>query len=152
MDWRALAVLAHALAAFWFVAGYVGTNLCTEMARRSTTDDDCRSAVLVSGRLDRWANRTGGTAVGLTGLLLLVVFGHALTTPWVFSSIVLFAFVVFGGIFFWERFCGDVESASEAGDWAGVRRALNEPRIIAYGRLENLAVLAIIVLMVLGPG
>jgi uncharacterized membrane protein len=151
MDWRALVVLAHVLAAFWYVAGYVGTNLCTEMARRSTSDDDCRSAVLVSGRLDRWANRTGGTAVGITGLLLLVLYGHALTTPWVLASIVLFAAVVFGGAFFWERFGDEVESAAAASDWVAVRRALNQPRIIAYGRLENVAVVAIIVLMVFGP-
>ena len=151
MDWRSLLVLAHVLAAFWFVAGYVGTNLCTEMARRSTTDDDCRSAVLVSGRLDRWANRTGGTLVGITGILVLVLYGPGLTAPWVLISIVLFAAVVFGGIFFWERFGADVESASAAGDWTGVRNALNAPRIVAYGRLENLAVVAIIVLMVLQP-
>ena len=152
MDWRPIVVLAHVLAAFWFVAGYVGTNLCTEMARRSTTDDDCRSAILVSGRLDRWANRTGGTAVGLTGLLLLVVYGHALTTPWVFASIVLFALVVFGGIFFWGRFGGQVAAAAKAGDWPGVRRALSAPRILVYSRAENVVVVVIIGLMVLRPG
>jgi uncharacterized membrane protein len=151
MDWRSVLVLAHVLAAFWFVAGYAGTNLCTEMARRSTTDDDCRSAVLVSGRLDRWANRTGGTLVGITGLLLPVLYGPGLTTPWVLASIVLFAMVVLGGALFWERFGANVESASAAGDWAGVRAALNSPRIVAYGRLENLAVVAVIVLMVLQP-
>ena len=151
MDWLALVLLAHVLSAFWYVTGYVGTNLCTEMARRSTSDDECQSAILVSGRLDRWANRTGGTAVGLTGLLLLAVSGRALTTPWILASVVLFAAVVLSGIFFWHRFGGRVEAASAAIDWGGVRRALNEPRVIAYGRLENLAVLAIIVLMVLGP-
>ena len=152
MDWRSVLVLAHVLAAFWFVAGYVGTNLCTEMARRSTTDDDCRSAVLVSGRLDRWANRTGGTVVGITGLLLPLLYGPGLTTPWVLTSIALFAVVVFGGALFWERFGAEVESASVAGDWTRVRNALNQPRIIAYGRLENVAVVVIIVLMVLQPG
>jgi uncharacterized membrane protein len=152
MDWLALVLVAHVLSAFWYVTGYVGTNLCTEMARRSTSDDDCRSAIFVSGRLDRWANRSGGTAVGLTGLLLLALSGRALTTPWILASVVLFAAVVLSGIVLWERFGGSVEAASAAGDWAGVRRALNEPRVVAYGRLENLAVLAIIVLMVLGPG
>jgi uncharacterized membrane protein len=151
MDWQSVLVLAHVLAAFWFVAGYVGTNLCTEMARRSATDDDCRAAILVSGRLDRWANRTGGTFVGITGLLLPVLYGPGLTTPWVLISIVLFAMVVLGGALFWERFGANVESASAAGDWSGVRNALNAPRIVAYGRLENLAVVAIIVLMVLQP-
>ncbi|HEX5015071.1 MAG TPA: DUF2269 family protein [Candidatus Limnocylindrales bacterium] len=152
MDSRPIVVLAHVLAAFWWFAGYAGTNICTEIARRSTTDDDCRSAIVVSGRLDRLANRTGGTAVGLTGLLLVIVTGRAWTTPWILVSIVLFATVVFGGIFLWERFGGGVEAAAAANDWPGVRRALNAPRVIAYGRLENVAVLAIIVLMVLGPG
>ena len=35
MDWRSAVVGAHVLAAFWFVAGYVGTNALTEIARRS---------------------------------------------------------------------------------------------------------------------
>jgi uncharacterized membrane protein len=115
MDWLALVLLAHVFSAFWYVTGYVGTNLCTEMARRSTSDDECRSAVFVSGRLDRWANRTGGTAVGLTGLLLLVVSGAPLTTPWILISIVLFAGVILAGIFLWERFGGGVEAAAAAG-------------------------------------
>jgi uncharacterized membrane protein len=90
--------------------------------------------------------------VGLTGLLTVVVFGYSLTTPWILVSILLFAAVVLGGILFWHRFGGAVEASAGAADWAGVRRALNEPRIIAYGRIENVAVLAIIALMVLRPG
>jgi hypothetical protein len=38
-----------------------------------------------------------------------------------------------------------------ADDWAGVRRLLTEPRIVLLSRLENAAVLAIVVLMVLRP-
>jgi len=79
MDWRPIVVLAHVLAAFWWFAGYAGTNLCTEIARRSTTDDDCRAALAISDRIDVLANRTGGMAVGLTGLLALLVFGYSLT-------------------------------------------------------------------------
>jgi uncharacterized membrane protein len=152
MDWRAVVVLAHVLAAFWWVAGYVGTNLCTEIARRSTTDEDCRGALAISDRIDVVANRTGGTAVGLTGLLAIPVFGYSLTTPWVLATIVLFAVVVFGGIFFWARFGGQVGAAATAGDWPGVRRSLNEPRILVYSRVENVFVVAIIALMVLRPG
>jgi uncharacterized membrane protein len=152
MDWRPIVVLAHVLAAFWWFAGYVGTNVCTELARRSTSDEDCRVALAISDRIDVLANRTGGTAAGLTGLLAMVVFGYPITTPWVLAAIVLFAFVVFGGIFFWGRFGGQVGKAAEAGDWPGVRRALSEPRIQVYGRLENVAAVAIIGLMVLKPG
>jgi len=152
MDWRPIVVLAHVLAAFWWFAGYVGTNFCTEIARRSTTDDDCRAALAISDRIDVLANRTGGMAVGLTGLLALLVFGYSLTTPWVLAAIVLFAFVVFGGIFFWGRFGGHVASAGKAGDWPGVRRALSAPRILVYSRVENIVVVVIIGLMVLRPG
>src|SRR5262245_24728074 len=151
MDWRPIVVLAHVLAAFWWIAGYVATTICTESARRSATDDECRGALRISDRLDVLANRTGGTAVGLTGILALVVFGYALTTPWVLASIVLFALVVFGGIFYWGRFGQAVGQAAAAGDWPGVRHALNEPRIVVYARLENVAVVVIIALMVLRP-
>jgi hypothetical protein len=152
MDWRSIVILAHILAAFWYVAGYVGTNLCTEMARRSTTDDDCRAALMVSDRLDLWANRRGGTAVGLTGLLALWVFGYSLTTPWILATIVLFAGVVIFGIFFWERLAAGVGEAAKAHDWASVRRELSAPRVFVTGRVENLVVIVIITLMVLRPG
>ena len=152
MDWRAIVVLAHVLAAFWWFAGYAGTNLCTEMARLSTTDDDCRAALHLSNRLDVLANRTGGMAVGLTGILSLLVFGYSLTTFWVWASTILFAGVIFGGIFFWGRFGGQVNAAADAADWAAVRRALSEPRIQVFSRAENVVVLVIIVLMVLRPG
>ena len=152
MDWRALVVLAHVFAAFWWFAGYAGTNLCTEIARRSTTDDDCRAALAISDRIDVVANRTGGMAVGLTGLLAVLVFGYSLTTPWVLAAIVLFAFVVFGGIFFWGRFGGQVGAAAKAGDWPRRPKALSAPRILVYSRVENVLVVVIIALMVLRPG
>jgi uncharacterized membrane protein len=152
MEWRALAVLAHVLAAFWFVAGYVGTNLCTELARRARSDEERRSALLISGRLDRWLNAPGGTAVALSGIVTLWVFGYALTTLWVVLSAALMAGVVGLGIFYWSRLGRHLESAVQADDWAGVRRLLTEPRIVLLSRAENAAVLAIVVLMVLRPG
>jgi hypothetical protein len=152
MDWRSIVILAHVLAAFWWFAGYFGTNVCTEIARRSTSDDELRAALSISDRLDIVGNRYGGTAVGLTGLLALFVFGYSLTTPWAFASILLFAFVVVGGISFWARFGGQVAAAAKAGDWPAVRAALNAPRILVYSRIENLVVVAIIGLMVLRPG
>ena len=75
MDWRAVAVLVHVLAAFWFVAGYVATNVCTEIARRSASDEECRAALTLSGRFDRWLNAPGGSAVAISGLLTLWVYG-----------------------------------------------------------------------------
>jgi uncharacterized membrane protein len=152
MDWRALVILAHVLSSFWYAAGYLGTNLCTEIARRSTTDDDCRAALLVSNRIDVLANRTGGTAVGLTGLVAVWVSGYSLATPWVLASFVLFAGIVIFGIFFWERVAAGVDAAARAGDWAAVRHELSAPRVFLTGRVENLVFLAIVTLMVLRPG
>ena len=152
MDWLLVAVLAHVLAAFWWIAGYVGTNLCTEIARRSTSDEECRSALFISNRLDRSLNQIGGTFAGLTGLVTLVVFGYSVTTPWVAASIVLFALVIVGGAVFWRRFGEGVDAAVAAGDWDSVRRRLREPTIVFYSRMENIVVLAIIALMVLRPG
>jgi len=151
MDWRPVAVLIHVLAAFWYVAGYVGTNLCSELARRAATDDECRTALLFSNRFDRWLNAPGGMATSLTGLAAVWVFGYALTTPWVALAIALFAGIVLVGIFYWGRFGRRVDSAVAAGDWPGVRALLTEPRIVLLSRLENIAVLAIVVLMVLRP-
>jgi uncharacterized membrane protein len=151
MDLRAIAVLAHVLAAFWFVAGYIGTNVCTELARRARSDQERRSALLISGRFDRWLNAPGGTAVAVSGIVALWVFGYSVRTPWVLLSATLMAGVVGLGIFYWSRFGQRVESAIEADDWAGVRRLLTEPRIVLLSRAENAAVLAIVVLMVLRP-
>jgi uncharacterized membrane protein len=152
MDWRPLAVLIHVLAAFGYVAGYVGTNLCTELARRATTDDECRTALFFSNRFDRWLNAPGGMVTSLSGLVAVWVFGYAFTTPWVAVAIALFAGIVLLGVFFWRRFGRRVDSAMTAGDWAGVRELLTEPRIVAVSRLENAVLLAILVLMVLRPG
>ena len=152
MDWRAIVLLAHVLAAFWWIAGYVGTNLCTEIARRSTTDEECRSALLISNRLDRSLNQMGGTFAGLTGLLALVIFGYSPTTPWIAASIVLFLLVIVGGAVFWRRFGLGVDAAVAADDWETVRRRLRDRTIVGFSRLENFIVLAIIVLMVVRPG
>ena len=151
MDWRGLVLLAHVVAAFWWIAGYVGTNVCTEIARRSTSDEECRSALLVSNRFDRALNQVGGTLAGLTGLVALAVFGYSLTTPWVAVSIILFAAVVVGGIVFWGRFGRGVDAAVAAGEWETVRRELRQRRVVGVSRLENVAVLAIVALMVLRP-
>jgi uncharacterized membrane protein len=152
MEWRGVAVLVHVLAAFWYVAGYIGTNLCTELASRARTDGECRSALAFSGRFDRWLNAPGGMAVSLSGIAALWIFGYALTTPWVVLAVALMAGVVLLGIFYWSRFGRRVDSTMTADDWAGVRRLLTEPRIVLLSRLENVAVLAIVVLMVLRPG
>ena len=78
VDWRAIAILAHVLAAFWFVAGYVGTNALTEIARRAATHDSRVAALALSDQFDRWLYQRGGMAVLLTGVLSWWAFGYAL--------------------------------------------------------------------------
>ena len=55
MDWRVLVTVAHVVAAFWFVAGYVGTNVLTEVARRATTHDGRVAALAPFARCYRGA-------------------------------------------------------------------------------------------------
>jgi uncharacterized membrane protein len=152
MDARGLAVFAHIIAAFWFVAGYVGTNLCTEVARRATSAAEQDVALAFSGRFDRWLNAPGGTMVSLTGIIALLVFGYPLTAAWVVLSVALMAGVVLVGIFYWGRVGRRIEASVKSGDRADVDRLLRLRRNVLLSRIENLVVLAVIALMVFRPG
>ena len=151
MDWRPAVLLVHVLAAFWWIAGYVGTNVCTELARRAGSEAEGRAALLMSSRLDRILNAPGGTFVGLTGLAALVAYGYSPLTPWIAASILLMVSVVGLGITYWRRFGGRVEAALAASDWSVTRSLLTEPRSVVVSRVENVAVASIIGLMVLRP-
>jgi uncharacterized membrane protein len=152
VDWRAVAIVAHVLAAFWFVAGYVGTNVLTEVARRSPTHDARVAALALSDQFDRWLYQRGGTAVLFTGLLSWWVFGYPLTTPWILASIALVVGIALLTALYWRDYGQRVNAAIAAGDTTATGAILNEPRAVVFSRLENLAVLGIIVLMVLRPG
>jgi len=148
---KPVVLLLHVIAAFAYVAGYVATNVLTELARRTDDPSFRREALRFSTRFDRLLNAPGGTLVGLTGIAAAVVFGYSLTSGWVLVTIVLFALIVATGIFFWARVGGRVDRAAAAGDDAAVVRELRLPRNVAVSRVENLALLTIIVLMVLRP-
>ena len=152
MDWRAVAIVAHVLGAFWFVAGYVGTNVLTEIARRATTHDARVAALALSDKFDRWLYQRGGTAVLLTGALAWWVFGYPLTTPWIVASIALIVGIALVTGLYWRGYGQRVNEAISAGDAAATGAILTDPKAVLLSRLENLAVLAIIVLMVLRPG
>ena len=151
MDWRAVATVAHVLAAFWFVAGYVGTNVLTEIARRAATHDSRVAAVALSDQFDRWLYQRGGTAVLLTGAYAWLVFGYPLTTPWILASVALIVGIALLTGFYWRGYGQRVNAAIESGDVAATREILADPRAVMLSRLENVAVLTIIVLMVLQP-
>ncbi len=84
---KPILLLIHVLFAFAYVAGYVATNVLTELARR--TDDPAfrRSALQFSTRFDRMLNAPGGTLVGLTGIATALVFGYSFLSGWVLASV-----------------------------------------------------------------
>jgi uncharacterized membrane protein len=143
-------LLLHVLAAFVYGAGYVGTNLLTEQARR--TDDSVvrRYALQFSGVLDR-LNVIGGTLAGMTGILAVFVFGYSLLTPWVLAAIAIYVVIVGTGIFFWGAVGRAIDRAIRAGDEAGAIALLRSPRNVAVSRAENFLFLTLVSLMVLRP-
>jgi len=151
VDWRTVATVAHVLAAFWFVAGYVGTNLLTEIARRATTHDRRIAALALSDQFDRWLYQRGGTAVLVTGALAWWVFGYPLTTPWILASLVLIVAIALLTGFYWRSYGQRVNAAIASGDVAATRDILVDPRAVLLSRLENAAVVAIILLMIIRP-
>lgn len=147
-----MVVVAHVLSAFWFVAGYVGTNALTEVARRATTQEGRVAALALSDLFDRWLYQRGGMAVLLTGAVAWWVFGYPLTTPWILASIALIVGIALVTGLYWRGYGLRVNEAIAAGDAAATDAILTDRKAVLLSRLENLAVLAIIVVMVLRPG
>jgi uncharacterized membrane protein len=147
-----LVALVHVLAALLYVAGYVGTNLLTEAARRSTDDVSLRAAIGFSGLFDRRLMIPFGTLTGLAGLVLTALNGYPWTAPWVVASIVLYGAVIAVGIVIWGRHGRRIATALAAGRLDDVRALLREPRYVALSRIENVVVAIIAALMVVRPG
>ena len=150
-DLARLVLLLHVLAAFVYGAGYIGTNVLTEFARR--TDDTVlrRHALHFSGVLDR-LNVTGGGLVAVTGVFAVFAFGYSLLTPWVLAAIALYVVIVGTGIFFWGRVGREIDRALTAGEDAQVNALLLSPLNVAISRAENILFVTLIALMVLRPG
>jgi len=144
-------LLVHVLAALAYGAGYIGTNLLTELARR--TDDPVmrRQTLHFSGVLDR-LNASGGSAAGVTGILAVFAFGYSLVTPWILAAIALYAVIVGTGILFWGRVGRAIDRAMKAGDERRVGALLNGPLNVAVSRGENILFLVLVALMVVRPG
>ena len=110
------------------------------------------AALALSDQFDRWLYQRGGTAVLVTGVLSWFVFGYALTTPWIIASVALIVGIALLTGMYWRGYGQRVNEAIAAGDAAATGAILTDPKAVLLSRLENLAVLAIIVLMVLRPG
>jgi uncharacterized membrane protein len=139
------------VAAFVFVAGYVGTNLLTELARRNPDPEFRRSALAFSTMFDRRLNIPGATVVAPTGLLAVWAFGYSFLAPWVVAAILLYLVLPLLGGLVWARVGRRIDQALAADDQMTVDAVLCDPRNVAVSRIENLVVLAIIALMVLRP-
>jgi len=139
------------LAAFVFIAGYLGTNLLTELARRNPDPVFRRSALAFSTMFDRRLNIPGATVVAPTGLLAVWAFGYSFLAPWVVVGIVLYLVLPLLAGLFWARMGRRIDQALAADDQTTVDAVLRDPRNVAVSRIENLVVLAIIALMVLRP-
>jgi uncharacterized membrane protein len=144
-------LLLHVLAAFVYGAGYVGTNVLTEHARRTADSEVRRYALKFSGVLDR-LNIVGGTLAGITGIAAVFVFGYSLLTPWVLAAIAIYVLIVGTGIVFWGQIGRGIERAIGAGDEATAIALLRSPRNIAVSRAENILFVMLVSLMVLRPG
>ena len=152
MDWRTAAILAHVLSASWFVAGYVGTNVLTEIARRAKTHEARVAALGMSDRFDRFLNQPGGTAVIWTGAWSWWVSGYPLTTPWIIASVVIMLTIGVMGGTYWSRRGRRVNAAVSSGDVEMTRTLLTASEAVLLSRLENAALLIVVMLMVLRPG
>ena len=144
-------VLVHVLSAFAFVAGYTATNALTEIARRRSSLAERRTVLGLSGAFDRQLVRTGGTLVGVSGVVLVAIGEWSWTAPWIWLSTVLYASIVVMGIGVWGPRGGRVEAAIAANDIETVDRLLNERSFLALARIENAALLVVVCLMVLRP-
>jgi uncharacterized membrane protein len=145
-------VLIHVLAAFLYGAGYIGTNLLTELARRTDDAETRRYAVQFSGVMDRVGLQLGGALAGITGIVAVFGMGYSLVTPWVLAAIVIYVVITAVGIGFWGRVGRAVERAMKANDEARAIALLRSPLNVAVSRAENVLFIALIALMVLRPG
>lgn len=148
---KALVLVAHVGSSFWFVIGFVGAGVLTELARRAATADERRYLLGLSGRFDGWFQIPGGSLVGPTGLIAVFVLGHGWAELWVILGILLFAAVSFGGAVLWRGRSMRVRAALDAGDDGGVLAILGAPAVRLQSWLERVAVAVIVVLMVLRP-
>jgi uncharacterized membrane protein len=148
----ALLALFHVGGAFLFIAGYVATNVLTELARRSTDEPTLRAALGFSGWFDRRLLIPFATLAALAGLALVPARGYAWTSPWIVVSTLLYLAVMLVGIFVWGPRGGRIEAALTAGRIVDVRTFLAEPRFVLLSRAENATVALIVTLMILRPG
>ena len=140
------------MAAFAYGAGYIGTNVLTELARRTNDPVVRRHALHFSGVFDRRLNVAGGTLAGITGVLAVFVFGYSLLTPWILAAIVIYVAIVGTGIFFWGRVGREIDRATIAGEDARVNALLRSPLNVAVSRAENILFITLVALMVIRPG
>jgi len=144
-------LLLHVLSAFLYAAGYIGTNLLTEVARRTDDPTARRYALRFSSVTDR-LYEIGGTLVALTGVLAFFVFGYSPFATWLLGATGLYLVIVVTSIVFWARVGREVDRAIQAGDDERAVALLRSQTNIVVSRTENVLFVLLIALMVLRPG
>jgi hypothetical protein len=151
MDVGRLLALVHVGSALLFVTGFVSTGTLTQLARQTSDPDERRRLLTLSGRFDFWYQIPFGTLTALSGLAVTAANGLAWATPWIATSIVLYALVTFSGAVLWRRHSALVRDALDQGNDARVRELLTSARSIAQTWFDRILVAAIVVLMILRP-
>jgi uncharacterized membrane protein len=148
---RPILALVHVGSALVYVTGYASTKMLSQIAISESDPGRRRVIFGIGDKIDSRFQALGGTIAGLSGLMLAVANGYALTQVWILLSIVIFAVVVVIGAGFWRHRSIAVRAALDAGDDARVVWLLTEPRARLVGWLELALIVTIVALMVLRP-
>ncbi len=151
MSWHIAVELVHVVAAIVFAAGYISTNVLTELARETDEAPTRRVALGLSGVFDQFLVIPFGTLAGLSGLVLFPVLGYPITSQWVWLSTLLYLGVIGLGITVWRARGLRIEAALADDDDAAVVALLRDQRYVALSRGENVVVFLIVVLMIVRP-
>lgn len=143
--------LVHVVSAIVFAAGYIGTNILTELARSSDDTVIRRTALALGGWFDQFLQIPFGVLAGLSGLLLTVMIGYPLTSEWVWLSTLLYAAIIGLRLTVWRNRGIRIDAALAADGDDEVAALLRETPYVVLSRAENVAVFLIVVLMVVRP-
>jgi uncharacterized membrane protein len=162
-DLRQSLVFLHVLAAFVFVAGLIGREVCRRQADQTRDILQFRTLILASGRFENLMVIPGSIAVLIFGLVAgwalgWPIFGvlQGATQNWLFVSMILFLSTIpLVRFVFLPRgrlFEAALQDAVDRVEVTGELRArLNDPVVAAAHVYEGVVVFLIIFLMVVKP-
>jgi hypothetical protein len=159
MDWLALLLkLAHVVAAFALVTGFVGRGILLSRAARTPVVEQQHLLADAASPFEASVRVSSAVVIGL-GLFTAWAQGYewlGLTTPWMLLSVLLILpmFALVPAVFVprGRVFESEMAAARQAGEVTdGLRRAWADPAVAFARRYELGATALIIALMVLKP-